>query len=362
MKKILLVLLLAGALGAGVWFYFKQSANDTSGDKPQKPVARVEVAPLKMQTIVETLHAWGQIAGAPSGEQAVAATFDCVVRSVRVSAGTRVKEGDVLLEVTPSPEAQLQADAARSTLALAVKALAAAQERYDLKISTTQDLLAAQQTEQDARQKLGSLERRGLGGDGRITAPVAGIVQKVEVSAGASAVAGTTLATIAGGTGLEARLGVELTDVSRVAPGQKVTLISTHRPDAGPTVSTVRLIGGSLDATTGSVEVRATVPTGAPLLLGEHVTAEIDLREKNALVAPRSAVLPDGDKFVLYTAKEGHAVRHEVTPGIEAGDVVEVSANDLHPGDSVVTLGNYELSDGMEIQVQDGTGLGETKP
>jgi len=65
---------------------------------------------------------------------------------------------------------------------------------------------------------------------------------------------------------------------------------------------------------------------------------------------PRSAVLPDADKQVLFTVKDGKSVRHEVNVGISAGDRVEVQAPDLHPGDAVVTLGNYELTDGMAIQ------------
>jgi hypothetical protein len=71
----------------------------------------------------------------------------------------------------------------------------------------------------------------------------------------------------------------------------------------------------------------------------------------SALVVPRSAVLPDEDnKQVLFTVKDGKAVRHEVDVGITAGDLVEVTASGLNAGDAVVTLGNYELTDGMSIQ------------
>ena len=89
------------------------------------------------------------------------------------------------------------------------------------------------------------------------------------------------------------------------------------------------------------------------MLLGEHVQASIDVEKKgNALVAPRSAVLPDGDTQVLFTVRNGKAVRHEMTLGIASGDRVEVTGADLHAGDLVVTLGNYELTDGMAVQPQ----------
>ena len=76
----------------------------------------------------------------------------------------------------------------------------------------------------------------------------------------------------------------------------------------------------------------------------------IELAKKTALVAPRTAVLPDDDKQVLFTVKDGKAVRHEVKVGISTDDLVEVSADDLHEGDQVVVLGNYELENGMAIQ------------
>jgi len=81
------------------------------------------------------------------------------------------------------------------------------------------------------------------------------------------------------------------------------------------------------------------------------VTDEGTLKKKDhALVVPRSAVLPDDDKQVLFTVKDGKAVRHEIKTGLVTDELVEVIGDNLHAGDSVVTLGNYELEDGMEIQ------------
>jgi RND family efflux transporter MFP subunit len=352
MKKVLLFLLCVGLLAAG-WFLFKQSPGSADAQEEAKPVARVTLAVLTRKPLAETLEVFGVVAAAPSGEQVVSATFDSIVRKIDVAAGMRVAAGEVLMEVDPNSEAQLQLDATRSALALATKTLASVQERYDLKLATSPDLFAARQAEQDARQKVASFERRGLGGDGRIVAPVAGVVNKLEVSAGASVAAGTALATVTAGEGLEAVLSVELSDLKRVGVGQPVTLFSAHRAETKPVASAVRIVDASLDATTGTVEVRTPIPSGASLLLGEHVRAVIELDRKNALVAPRSAVLPEGEKFFLYTVKDGHAVRHEIMPGISNGGLVEVSGENLRDGDSVVVLGNYELEDGMAIQSVD---------
>ena len=352
MKKILIFLLVAGALVAA-WFLFRKSSATPDEETKTPSVARVETTLLRNQEIAQTVTAFGVVAPSPSGDLVITAPFDCLIRKVHVVPGARVAAGDVLLEISPTPDAQLQLDAARSALSLAGKALAAAQERYDLKLATSQELLAAPQAELDARQKLTSFENRGLGAEGRITAAAAGVVSKLDLSAGALATAGTALVTVTGESQLEVRLGVEAAETAQIHAGQTVTLFSANRNDAQPINSTVRITGSNLDALTGAAEVRVPVPAGALLLLGEHVKAAVEVMKKTALVVPRSAVLPAEGKYELYTVKNGRAVRHEIAPGIGAGDLVEVSSADLHAGDIVVRLGNYELTDGMAVQQEE---------
>ena len=348
MKKILLSLLVL-AVVAGGWFLWKRRGA-AEEEKAEKPAAKVEVVPLKRQVIAQTLEAFGVVAAAPSGDQTVAATYECVVRAVAVTAGASVNVGDVLLEVDPSPETKLALDSAHSTAALAAKSLAATQQRYELKLATNQDLLTAQQAVQDARLKVASLEARGVGGDGKITASVAGIVSKLDVTAGTLVVPGTLLVSVTGAERLEVKLGVEAADLEQVTEGEPVTLLSTARPEVESVSSTVRVVGKSLDPLTGAAELRVPVPSNGELMLGEHVKASIELQKKETLVVPRSAVLPDDEKQVLFTVKNGKAVKHEVKTGITNDDLVEVLGQELHEGDLVVALGNYELEDGMAIQ------------
>ena len=349
MKKILLSLLVVAVLVGG-WFWWKHRSAAATEEKAEKPAAKVEVVPLKRQEISQTLGAFGVVASAPSGDQTVAATYESVVRSVTASAGASVNVGDVLLEIDPSPESKLALESGRSASALATKSLAAVQQRYELKLATNQDLLVAQQAEQDARLKIASLEARGAGGDGKITATIAGIVSKLDVTAGAIVPAGTLLVSVTSGEKFEVRLGVEAADLAQLTEGQPVTLLSAARPEVEAVTSTIRVVGKSLDATTGAAEIRVPVPGNAELLLGEHVKGAIELQKKETLVAPRSAVLPDDEKQILFTVKDGKAVKHEVKLGITSDDLVEVISKDLHEGDMVVSLGNYELEDGMAVQ------------
>ena len=352
MKKFLIALLVLFLAALG-WYLFKHHAAAAEADS-EKPAAQVETVLLAEQPIAQTLEVFGVVAAAPSGERVISAPFDCVVSRVHVGVGASVAAGDLLLEINPSPDAKLAADSARSVRALAVRALAATQERYELKLATSQDLLAAQQAAEDAKLKADSFTARGLGGDGRITAPEAGVVSKLDLMTGALVPAGTALVTVATGGQLEARLGIEAADLGAVAAGQTVILESSNRSEAASVASTVRTVGAALDPVTGAAETRVAVPAGAPLLLGEHVRAQIEVQTKaRALVVPRSAVLPDDDKHILFTVKEGKAVKHEVKLGLVTDDLTEVIGEGLHAGDRVVILGNYELEDGMAVQPSD---------
>jgi len=354
MKKVLIFLVIVG-FAAGAWFLFRSRSASEAAE--EKPVAKVETAPIKRQVITQTLDLFGMIAPAPSGDQVVAAPFDCVIHAVHTSTGAPVAAGDLLLEIGPSPDTELQLESARSAFVLATKTLAATQERYDLKLANSQDLLAAQQAEQDAKAKIASFGKRGLGGDGKIIAASAGTVSKYEADAGSLITAGTALITITTEDRLEARLGIEAGDVPQAKPGQTATLVSVNRSKAEPVKSSVRMVTATIDPASGSAEVRVSVPAGAGLLPGEHVIGSIELLSKETLVAPRNAVLPDEEHQIVFTVKDGKAVRHEVQVGITSGDLVEIGGGNLNTGDLVVTLGNYELTEGMAVQ----TGTAEAK-
>lgn len=351
MKKILYGLLALAVFGGG-WYFLKHRGAAAADEEAGRPAAKVETTELKEQAIAQTIEVFGVVATAPSGERVTAAAYDGVVRKINVSVGATVAVGDVLVELDASPDVKLASDSARSVLALAERALAATQERYDLKLANSQDLLAAQQAAQDARLKAASYEARGVGGDGRVVATVAGVVSNLDIFAGALVPAGTPLVSVATGGQYEVRLGVEAADAALVAAGQPVTVESSNRAGAEKFSATVRSVGTALDPVSGAAEVRVPLAAGAPLLLGEHVRAQIVVKSKaSALIVPRSAVLPDEDKRILFTVKNGKAVKHEVKTGLTTDDLVEVIGDGLRAGDSVVTLGNYELEDGMAVQL-----------
>jgi len=55
-------------------------------------------------------------------------------------------------------------------------------------------------------------------------------------------------------------------------------------------------------------------------------------------------------QFIYY--RKNHAVKHQVQAGLENDTQIEVIANDLKEQDDIVVLGNYELEDGMAVEVK----------
>jgi multidrug efflux pump subunit AcrA (membrane-fusion protein) len=87
--------------------------------------------------------------------------------------------------------------------------------------------------------------------------------------------------------------------------------------------------------------------------LDGYVRGELERTEKNALVVPRSAVLPNESReFEVFTVANNHTVKHTVKTGAENPTEMQVIADDLHDGDLVVTVGNYELEGGMAVEIK----------
>jgi len=345
---------LAAMAGLGAWLLLRRGPEAKEGE--QRPVAQVQVAAVRVGPIIESLPAAGLIEPGPSGSRAVALAYDSIVTRIAISQGATVAEGDLLMEVAATPDAALAVASARSAAQLAEQTLASTRQRFDLKLAISQDLAVAEQAAADARSRLASLEGRGQSGDGRILAPQAGVVTKLDVQPGAVVPVGAALVTVAGRAQLEAHLAIELADAPRVHAGQSVEVSAADRPAAAGAVGPVREVGAAVDPVSGAVDVRVTLPVGMAWFAGEHVQGAIHVSERTALVAPRSAMMPEGDHWVLYTVKDGKAVRHAVGLGIVAGDDAEVIANDIHAGDAAVVLGNYELEDGMAVEVSAGAG------
>ncbi|MDE2070521.1 MAG: efflux RND transporter periplasmic adaptor subunit [Gammaproteobacteria bacterium] len=339
-KVSLLLLVLAGAAFALV-------AHAVEADSG--PVALVQTALVSERSVAETLRAFGSVEPGPRQLRVIAAPRASIV-ALDVAAGMHVKRGAPLMTLAPTPEAAVLYAQAASQAGYARSALKRTQNLFQEKLATRDQLAAAQKALSDAEANLAAQQRMGGGGPTVIRAPADGVVSAVGVASGAHVAADTALLTYSEQGGNYARLGVTPTQAAQIHSGMPVNLSAVF--DAQLTLATrISQVGGQVDPASGLVDVLAPLAgkAAARFLPGGNVTAKITLKQVRSLAVPRAAVLRDTQGAYVFIVKNDIAHRVNVKAGLDDGIWVAVSG-DLRASERVVTLGNYELTDGMAVR------------
>ncbi len=352
-KRQIINVTIAVVLSVGALVWIAQRFGIGQEEKKAAPVPEVQVAKVERKTITEKVIAYGSVVAQPGKTHSVSIAFETRVRHILVAPGQFVPKDDPLVEIELSPGAQVQFQQARNAAEAARKEFKQTQERFNLKLATNQELSAAEKTARDAEAQLTALQHAGAGGDNRIHSDTSGVIAKVDVQDGQIVPPGGPLVEIVAENEIEVKLGVEAEDLSAAQAGAPITIVPVNDPTATKVEGTVRLVTRRIDPTTRLVDVYVALPEGTKLLLDGYVRGEIQRTEKDVVVVPRSAVLPNESReFEVFTVANNRAVKHTVKIGAEKPQEMQVIADDLHEGDSVVTMGNYELEDGMAVEIK----------
>ncbi len=147
---------------------------------------------------------------------------------------------------------------------------------------------------------------------------------------------------------LNARLGVEIEDAQRIKPGAALRLTGLHEGGAW-IATTVASVDRRVEPATRLAAVIVSLPDGSPVFPGEAVKGEIAVSShSNATVAPRTALLYEGDQPYVFVVVGNVASRRPVTVGLEQAGTVQLTAG-VRPGERVVVEGGPALSDGIAI-------------
>jgi multidrug efflux pump subunit AcrA (membrane-fusion protein) len=212
------------------------------------------------------------------------------------------------------------------------QAVAAADpESYSMRLQTL-DLEQAQLDIQDLQEQIASA---------RLVAPFDGQILSLNVKAGDSAQAYSTVGVLADPTQLEitAELGSE--ELSQMALNQQAVITLRNRP--GETFhGTVRQLpypygGTTVDTGDDDTAVHVAIEGEVDLELGELATVSIVLEEKeNVLWLPPAAIRSyQGRDFVVVQLADGSQKRVDVLLGITTDERVEIGAG-LEEGQTVV--------------------------
>lgn len=325
------------------------SASDES-----KPVASVRTVKATIGEITRTTDVYGSVISQPGAAVLIQLGSEVVIRRVLVQSGQQVNAKDPVAEIELSPSITAQLQLARADLDSTNKLLQAAQEKQSMNLGTRQDLLQAQTAQHAAQLKLAQLEANLPDPSGIIRAPVNGRITDVKMQSGAVVAAGAALAEILANDAMVVQLGVSPADAARLAIGQAIAIQPVDVAEEQALKGTVRFIGSMLDPASRLMNIMVDPPAGMVMRLGQSIRGVIEMKSSGVLIVPRSAVLPQEDQHVVFTVQDGHAQQHLVQIGLQSPEMVEITSGDLKPGDEVITLGNYELTNGMAVQVENG--------
>lgn len=206
----------------------------------------------------------------------------------------------------------------------------------------------------------------------RITAPFSGVIAERSVKVGDSVGGAAPVFVLTDIQNLRAVLhrpqrefDLFLTGMSKRSDGATDALEIRAAAEALPGAvfhGELLRVSPSIEANSGSFRVTVRLDStavGAPekrLLPGMLVRVEIVTdRHLDALAVPKRALRREGDASLLFVAREGRARRVEVEEGYSDDQLVEVFPRDgvLAADELVIVVGNRELEDGGEIELED---------
>ncbi|APR85914.1 Macrolide-specific efflux protein MacA [Minicystis rosea] len=371
----------------------------------EKPATEEPSAALTVhfQKIVErklppTITASGTLAADETSE--VASPGPGVVMKVEVDVGSRVKRGDVLVQIDPrDPSLKVQqanAATAQAFARLGIKAgegfdagkvadVRAAKEAMDLAVADadrTKRLVqtgsVSEATWDQARTRaeqaraqydaalngaqqayaalLAAQAQAGQAAkamsDTAIRAPFDGAVAERRISPGEYAQTGRVVAVVVRDNPLRLRLDVPEVDAGRVAIGQEV-LVTVASAPGKPFHGIVKRVGASVRQQSRALPVEAEVPNDdARLKAGFFARAEILLPggESTALLVPRSAIGTTGVASRIFVRAGSRVVERLVTVGREVDGLAEIRGT-VAVGEEVALESVDKLSDGAEVKV-----------
>ncbi|HVC37737.1 MAG TPA: efflux RND transporter periplasmic adaptor subunit [Gammaproteobacteria bacterium] len=347
MKRALLYIGLITALAAPL----AHADTDAQPAATQSVTALVKTTPITGRRVAESLPVYGTVEPVPRENLSLAAPRDSIIAGVAVNSGERVRKGQVLITLTPTPASRTAFVQAQSAQRYAATALTRIRTLYKEHLATRDQVTAAEKALTDAQATLAAAQQAGGGGALHLRAPGDSVVMGVAVNTGERVAANTTLLVLAVQGSLQARLGVAPEQAALVHTGQTATLTSVF--DAQVTATgEIAGVGGMLDRSTGLVDVFVPLPPKSERFLpGTQVQGAITLVNNHSLAVPRAAVLRDTQGAYVFIVRNHMAHRVNVKTGADDGTWIAVSGA-LKAGEPVVTLGNYELQDGMAVREQ----------
>lgn len=310
--------------------------------------------------IEEAVSIKGTIQGSESAD--VTSSLNYKITSILVKEGDVVKK-DQTIAILDSDELQDDYKKSETALSQAQFDYDAAKLLYDEGAISEEAYVKAKTAYENAQITLSSYR---IAEKVNIKSPISGTVTRVNVTLGRYAKDtedNLPMFVIEDLANLEMKVKISEYDIARIKVGQPVSITADvlGKDTVGGTVARISPSGEPKE--TGSKEmvvpVQIKVNKGnSGLMAGVTAKARIQIKSKeNALTVPIDALLEDpstGENFV-FRVKENKLEKISVALGIEGDFHTEIISDVLASGDQVVLAPGFDLEDGTEVTVTNGT-------
>ena len=376
------LLVLIGAVGYGGWRHYQLHTEViATAEQTRDFVPAVLTAPVRASPATASVFWPGSTLAFNLADIFARASGYIVTRNVDI--GSRVKKGDVLVEIS-APEIQHQIAQAEATLAQNQATLVQSQANRDLaNVTWGRDKTLVQQGWVTLQQ--GDTDRLTLAADQAavgvaeanikaqqaqvkvlsqqqvyqtVVAPFDGHITQRNVDVGtlvqADANTGTDMFTLMNDDVLRIQLYVPQDQAFGVAPGVEAVVRVPELPGR-EFPGTVTRIADALQPGTRTLLTEVDVPNPDHALpAGVYCTVELKIPRKTpSLIVPAAAIVFNADGLSVMVVEDGVARVRRVTESRDFGTTVELSAG-VKDGDQVILNPPVDLTDGHKVTIRQG--------
>jgi len=354
--------LLCVALAAGAGFWFGAQRANAPGDVPGAAAATKGTAPAGTPMVVEATKVVRQplpqtitAVGSLRSDESVTLRPEVAgrVNAILFKEGQNVSKGMTLVRLDPAIN-QAEVQQAKANLVLA-------KSKFDRAVELSQRNFISGQAKDEAENNLRVAEAAVALVEARlakteIKAPFAGVIGLRVVSVGDYVKEGADMVNLEAIDPLKVDFRVPETYMRQVQPGQTLTVTLDALPGR-KFDGKVLAVNPLIDAAGRSVVIRAIVRNAdTSLRPGMFTRVNLITRDdKDALVIPEQAIVPQGDEQFVFRIVDGKAARVKVDIGQRRDGKVEVLKG-LNVNDMVVTAGQLKLREGMPVTISTAPG------
>ncbi len=189
----------------------------------------------------------------------------------------------------------------------------------------------------------------------RLTAPIDGVVDAVNVKEKGNAAQGYAAFTISEKESMIATFYVTEEVKNFLRPGHEVLLENEDDKKSPPVTGMITMIGTSTDPQKGLFKVEAEIFTTGQKKLSGGVNVKLSVVSNavaDQLLIPYDAVYYEDGQAYVYVYTDGKAVRRDVETGLFNEDQIAITQG-LNAGDAVITTWASGLKDGAKVEIID---------